>query len=69
MVTGMIVMELSINHRVLIVHRLDENHVDRRSWVWIGTPGDGNWYDSHGDRNYFAVEVNGKRKILKKSKT
>jgi hypothetical protein len=41
---------------------------DDDGWVWIGTPGDGNWYDSHGDRNYFAVEVKGKRKILRRAK-
>ena len=33
----------------------------------IGTPGDGNWYDSNGNRNYFAVEVKGKRKVLKRA--
>ena len=32
----------------------------------IGTPGDGIWFDSHGDRSYFAVEVNGKRKVLRR---
>ena len=32
----------------------------------IGTPGDGIWYDSRDDRSYFAVEVNGKRKVLRR---
>ena len=33
----------------------------------IGTPGDGNWYDSRGNRNYYAVEVRGERKPLKRA--
>ena len=34
----------------------------------IGTPGDGIWFDSRGDRSYFAVEVNGRRKVLRRMK-
>ena len=32
----------------------------------IGTPGDGVWFDSHNDRSYYAVEVNGRRKVLRR---
>ena len=32
----------------------------------IGTPGDGIWFDSHNERSYFAVEVNGRRKVLRR---
>ena len=32
----------------------------------IGTPGDGIWFDSQGDRSYYAVEVNGRRKVLRR---
>ena len=39
---------------------------DDDGWVWIGTPGDGVWFDSLGDRSYFAVEVNGRRKVLRR---
>ena len=34
----------------------------------IGTPGDGNWYDSRGNRNYYAIEVNGQRRVLERIK-
>ena len=34
--------------------------------IVIGTPGDGNWYDSIGNRKYYAIEVNGKRKVLRR---
>jgi hypothetical protein len=33
----------------------------------IGTPGDGVWFDSRG-RNYFAMEVNGERRVLRRMK-
>ena len=34
----------------------------------IGTPGDGIWYDDRGNRNYYTVNVNGKRKLLNRPK-
>ena len=34
----------------------------------IGTPGDGNWYDERGNRNYYAIEVNGQRRVLERIK-
>ena len=33
----------------------------------IGTPGDGVWFDGR-DRSYFAMEVNGKRRVLRRMK-
>ena len=63
------------SHGVNIIHRVlyttdccCRYHVDDRSMGGntIGTPGDGNWFDSHGDRSYFAVEVNGRRKVLRR---
>ena len=32
----------------------------------IGTPGDGIWFDGRDERSYFAVEVNGRRKVLRR---
>ena len=34
----------------------------------IGTPGDGIWYDSMGDRYYYAYERNGERRVLERPK-
>ena len=34
----------------------------------IGTPGDGIWYDSYGDRYYYAYERNGERRVLERPK-
>ena len=34
----------------------------------IGTPGDGVWYDSMGDRYYYAYERNGERRVLERAK-
>jgi len=34
----------------------------------IGTPGDGIWYDSYGDRYYYAYERNGERRVLERAK-
>ena len=49
----------------------DDGIVEDDPWVpgdIIGTPGDGIWFDSRGDRSYFAVEVNGRRKVLRRMK-
>ena len=44
---------------------VDDGPVDPGDWVCeIGC--DGIWFDSLGDRNYFAVEVNGRRKVLRR---
>ena len=45
-----------------------DNPEDPVDEVVIGTPGDGNWYDSKGNRKYYAIEVNGKRKVLKRAR-
>ena len=34
----------------------------------LGTPGDGRWFDSRGNRSYFAMEVNGERRVLRRMK-
>ena len=44
----------------------DDVVIDNPPGDIIGTPGDGIWFDSHNDRSYFAVEVNGRRKVLRR---
>ena len=45
----------------------DDGVVITNPGTTIGTPGDGGWGDSRG-RNYFAMEVNGERRVLRRMK-
>jgi hypothetical protein len=45
----------------------DDDVVITNPGTTIGTPGDGVWFDSRG-RSYFAMEVNGERRVLRRMK-
>ena len=46
----------------------DDDEVIADPGTTIGTPGDGVWFDGRDERSYFAMEVNGKRRVLRRMK-
>ena len=47
---------------------VDDDVVITNPGTTIGTPGDGVWFDGRDERSYFAMEVNGNRRVLRRMK-